>query len=93
MNQQERDKLEKVIAMGKWPYIFKAGVVAWGWTTFVLYLVISLIVYNRLAFVETLALFAAFSLAGFVRGIYGWHRSSERWTQLIREMLRDSMHD
>ncbi|ACR11455.1 hypothetical protein [Teredinibacter turnerae] len=87
MNQQQRDKLEKIIALGKWPFVLRVGVLSWGFSTAVLYCIISLFSHGQLSFAAALATFAVCSALGALWGGYLWHRSSSRWTLLIREMI------
>lgn len=88
LKKQQQERLENAIAMGKWPFIVRHGVLAWGLSTAVLYVSIAFLFQGNIAPITAIAAFVSFPLLGIAWGGIMWRVYNRRWTQHIRNLVK-----
>lgn len=86
MKLSELEKLNKVVASGKWPFVLKQGVVGWGLTTAVLFSAI-MAFFNGASFFEGLpSALVTFGIGGIFWGLFMWYFLNRRIKHLERQV-------
>jgi len=82
MNREQKEKFKGIIEEGKWNYVFKYGVVYWGFLTATLF-----ILFNKFILGDQIDSFFVFldyfifGIGGLIVGLIGWKNINKKVNQ------------
>ncbi|MGO2331885.1 hypothetical protein [Pseudoalteromonas sp. 120-MNA-CIBAN-0494] len=85
MAANELEKLDKVLAMGKWQYVVKHGVLGWGVLTAILYTGLMYLTSSSPLLQTLLISLVLFGLGGIFWGLFMWYFINRRRNKIARQ--------